>query len=227
VRRVWEALELTTPDLEARKQAMDELSESTVAGVQRRKAFRQAIEDMRAELQGLGIEMAQFYQSHAIMDDATSGKASMNDDSTPKSKGKFAAALEYVPTTQPGRRLPHAWLNSLFPKGPPISTHNLAGKTSFCLFTGHGGEWWKSAASHTQQHLKVPINAYSIGFGLDWQDVYFDLERVRGVGESGCILVRPDRFVAWRCPDVLKDENSCIEMLSTVLRRTLGWEAQN
>ena len=43
------------------------------------------------------------------------------------------------PTTWPGARLPHCWLER---GGERVSTHDLAGKGRFTLLTGIGGEAW-------------------------------------------------------------------------------------
>lgn len=45
---------------------------------------------------------------------------------------------------------------------------------------------------------RVPVKAHSIGYGQDWEDAYSTWYDVRDVDESGAILVRPDRVVAWR-----------------------------
>jgi hypothetical protein len=131
--------------------------------------------------------------------------------------------LYHEPSTYPGRRLPHAWLNTAVPQ-KPVSTIDLAGKGTFALFTGIGGEAWKEAAMVLGQELKVPLQAFSIGFRQDWEDVYFDWERVKGVEESGVVLVRPDRFVAWRCRESLNGPGECLEKLRRVMRVVLGWE---
>ena len=110
---------------------------------------------------------------------------------------KEDSVLYYVPNTYPGSRLPHEWLNRAVPV-TPISTIDLAGKGAWTIITGIGGDGWKSAAVTVVQELGVEIKEHRVGFGQDWEDVYHDWERVRGVEESGCVLVRLDRFVAWR-----------------------------
>ena len=66
---------------------------------------------------------------------------------------------------------------------------------------------------------------FSVGFRQDWEDVYFDWERLRGVDESGAVLVRPDRFVAWRAPSVLSSEEECSNKVLQVMRTVLGHES--
>lgn len=107
----------------------------------------------------------------------------------------------YHATTWPGARLPHVWLCPTTMPSKLISTIDLAGKGSFSLFTGIGGDDWKGAVKEISTELSVPIKAYTVGYGQDYRDVYLDWTRIRGVAESGCILVRPDYFVAWRCQE--------------------------
>lgn len=129
--------------------------------------------------------------------------------------------LYYEPNTYPGCRLPHVWLNKAVP-GKPVSTIDVAGHGVFTLFTGIGGESWKVSAERVSRNLGVPIRVHSIGFRQDWEDMYFDWERVRGVQESGAVLVRPDRFVAWRAAEVLDGVEACEEKLKRVLSAILG-----
>lgn len=94
----------------------------------------------------------------------------------------------------------------------------------FILLTGIGGESWRAAAESVSASLGVPMNVHTIGFRQDWEDVYFDWERLRGVEECGVVLVRPDRFIAWRTPSVLSSEEACREKLSQVMKTILGYE---
>ncbi|KAE8361000.1 FAD binding domain-containing protein [Aspergillus caelatus] len=213
--QVWEVLGLLTEDTEARQRAMQELSQSTPAGAARRKAFNTAIETCRHEYHGLGIEMGQHYIGNAIYhdDEPVDTRPSEGPNTSDR-------VLHYVPSTIPGRRLPHVWLDVACPRGM-ISTQDLAGKGTFCIFTGPGGENWKAAATAVSQKLSVPINVFSIGFRQDWEDVYMEWARVRGVEESGCVLVRPDRFVGWRCQDSLDSKDTCKQKLEKVLSAIL------
>jgi hypothetical protein len=124
----------------------------------------------------------------------------------------------YHPTTYPGARVPHAWLGRHVPS-KYVSTIDLAGKGGFALFTGIGGEGWKGAAARVAAEMGVPIVAYSVGYGQDWKDVYLDWEAQREVDESGCVLVRPDYFVAWRCQEW---EDGCAEKLMRVMKSVLS-----
>lgn len=84
-----------------------------------------------------------------------------------------------------------------------------------------GGEAWKAAASRVSAVLRVPLEAHSIGFRQDWEDFYFEWERLRGVQESGAVLVRPDRFVAWRADAAVGGEDACAAKLEQVMRSVL------
>jgi hypothetical protein len=124
----------------------------------------------------------------------------------------------YHPTTYPGSRLPHVWLSKSVPS-EAVSTVDLAGKGKFALFTGIGGDGWKAAVQEISKNMKIPIAAHQIGFRQEWEDRYMRWRQLRGVEESGCVLVRPDRFVAWRAQKWTDDGE---EQLTAALRSVLS-----
>jgi hypothetical protein len=127
-------------------------------------------------------------------------------------------ALFHEPHTYPGMRLPHAWLNTSVPQ-QQVSTIDLAGKGRFALFTGHGGEPWKRAAEELMHTLGIEISAFQVGYGLEYEAVYNDWYRLREVEEDGCVLVRPDNFVAWRSHAMAVD---CVASLTRVFQQILA-----
>ncbi|CAE6736163.1 2,4-dichlorophenol 6-monooxygenase [Paraburkholderia aspalathi] len=104
--------------------------------------------------------------------------------------------LYYQATTWPGARLPHAWIFDS--RGRQHSTLDLAGHGRFVLFTGLGGEAWVEAASKVGEELGLKIDVHVIGPRQAYADHTGDWARVREIGDSGCVLTRPDHHVAWR-----------------------------
>lgn len=113
----------------------------------------------------------------------------------------------YVPSTTPGYRLPHAWLNL---GGQRLSTHDLIGKGTydFLLITDEYGLCWTDAARKIHNESNLNISAVQIRThvhtpiaGLH-NDEHDDWLAVRGFGKGGAVLVRPDNFVAWRSQGV-------------------------
>jgi hypothetical protein len=205
---VWEALGMMSRPLEQRKKHFAELSEATQEGVRRRAQLQTAIEGTANEFHGVGVEMNQRYESKAVY----------LQDESPRPPLPKNPILNHEITTYPGSRLPHAWLNTRMP-GKQISTIDLAGHGAFCLITGIGGERWKKAADSVAKAMGININAYSVGWGQDYEDVYFDWARRREVAEDGCVLVRPDRFVAWRAFSIIP---GCEEKLLAVMKSILS-----
>ena len=208
---VFEALGVLPEDLEERKKQHGELSAPTEAGRKRRKDLQDAIKYTEHEFGGIGQEMNQWYDSDAIY---------FKDEKEPRPPPPDDKVLTYQITTYPGARLPHAWLNTRVP-GEPISTIDLAGHKAFCLLTGPGGEKWKQAAYEACRYLGIDINAYTIGWKQDWEDVYGDWARRREVEEDGCVLLRPDRTVCWRCMGMREDAGKhLLLVLKTLLGKT-------
>jgi hypothetical protein len=205
---IWDALGMINWDLEKRKQDFAELSAGTPGGVARRRKLQEGVRNMVHHFQAIGLEMNQRYNSPSIYLADEEPRAPLPEDGD----------LYYQISTYPGSRLPHAWLNTKAP-GDKFSTVHLAGHRAFCLLTGPGGEKWKEAAEKASATLGIDINTYSIGWGQDYEDVYYDWSQRREVEDDGCVLVRPDRFVGWRSKEMIPDAES---KLFTVLKSILG-----
>lgn len=211
------ALGLLAGTEEEGRQLMGEFSALTAAGAERRERLHKALEEKRAEGESIGIAMNQWYDG--------AGAVYVDDELGPRPPlmeggGDDSSFLTKIHiSTYPGTRLPHAWLD-MPTRRKEISTTDLAGHGAFCLLTGVGGEAWKSAAQGIATATGIPINCYGIGFGLDYHDVYRDWWRNRGVDEDGCVLVRPDRFVAWRSTKMIPDcEGKLLSVLDKILFR--------
>ncbi|KAF4538062.1 Monooxygenase FAD-binding protein [Lasiodiplodia theobromae] len=216
---VWDALGLVLPTPQERAAAIAELEASTPAGNERRRRFQAAVAATGREFHALGIEMNQSYSSSpaVITDEGVTGDDGLQDPAVD-------TELFYVPSTYPGRRLPHVWLSRAVPDGL-VSTVDLAGRGRFTLFTGvGGGDTWRRAAESAEAALPgdVRIRVVTVGYGCEFEDPYFEWARVRGVGEDGCVLVRPDRFVAWRADGVSGGGDEEVERLGRVMRRVLA-----
>ncbi|MEU6369309.1 FAD-dependent monooxygenase [Streptomyces sp. NPDC046931] len=116
----------------------------------------------------------------------------------------------------PGTRSPHMWVTR---DGETLSTIDMY-ERSFVLLCARPG--WRDAARTVAARLNVPLEAYTVGKGTE-----FDLDAgdgadwasVHGTTPEGAVLVRPDGFVAWRTHAPPADGE---ETLTGVLRRVLG-----
>ncbi|KAI1173454.1 FAD binding domain-containing protein [Nemania sp. FL0916] len=207
---VWKALGQFSATPEEGVQRLAKLSEPTLEGDEVRQALHDALEEKRRESENLGFSMNQWYDSSAVY---------LEDEKEPRPALKGDPVVDILISTYPGNRLPHAWLD-VVTRRKLISTHDLAGHGAFTLFIGHRGEAWRKAAAKISETTGIPINTYGIGFGLDYIDVYRDWFKSREVGEDGCVLVRPDRFVAWRSKSMVSEaEDKLQQVFNSILSR--------
>jgi 2,4-dichlorophenol 6-monooxygenase len=172
-----------------------------------RALLRQEIANMRYTYHAHGVEMTRRYQSDAVVGD---DRKSVVNDRDPE--------LYYQPSTRPGASLPHAWLGHRLP-GPAISTLDVAGKQRFTLLTGHGGEAWRDVARTVSEKVGVDIIVAGIGPYLDYEDLYGTWREISETDESGCVLVRPDLIVGWRCYGLPGEP---LQALDAAMRQILG-----
>lgn len=173
-------------------------------GEQQRADLLAALDVTNGQFNAHGVELGQHYRSRAVI-----------DDGTPPPEPTRDPVLHYEPTTHPGSPIPHAWL---VVGDEDVSTLDICAYDRFTLVTGAGGRPWIEAAETLSSELGVEIAAVQVSLGLAVNDVYGDWIRRREIGDAGCVLVRPDRIVAWRAPGAVEDpEEALRDVLSAIL----------
>ena len=207
-RTLWAIMGLTPSE---RETTVARLQASTEDGAEWRSKLRVAIGETDNEVQALGIQMNQIYlDSPAVL---------VEHGDHPPDITHVNFIKELIISTFPGYHLPHVWLTRNG-QSPRVSSLDLAGQGRFTLFTGIGGNAWINAAKKVSTNSGVDLIGYSIGFRCDFTDSYSDWYRVRGVGETGAVLVRPDHFVAWRCQSLVDNPVEKLGMvIASILQR--------
>ena len=149
---------------------------------------REVLRLMRAssmEFGELNVEYGYAYESAAVLPDGSEPVATPDD------------VRIYEPATRPGSPLPHAWIDDEDGERRPIK--DLVAPGRFLLIAGEEGHPWCDAARELAGAHPLPIDTVRIGH-VDGElfDPRCTWLRRRGIGPDGAILVRPDRFVAWR-----------------------------
>ncbi|MEV6446860.1 FAD-dependent monooxygenase [Amycolatopsis sp. NPDC051716] len=158
----------------------------TAAGARKRRELEQAIELKHYEFNAHGVELDQRYVSGAVLPD---GVPAPVPDRDPE--------LFHRPSTEPGAKLPHAWL--VGPHGRRVSTLDLVGGGRWTVLTGLTGTPWRDAAAKAGAELGLDLRTVRIG-DPGVRDAYGDWSRLSGIDEDGCLLIRPDGYVAYRHP---------------------------
>jgi hypothetical protein len=149
-----------------------------------------------------GLVFGAMYASPVIVPDGTAPPPVAN------------SVTDYFPNARPGSRAPHLWLER---DGQRHSSLDLFGR-DMVLLTGRAGQGWCEVARHLAAALRAPRQAYRVGAEGDWQDPERVWSSAFGVDEDGAVLVRPDGYVAWRCPSGGSDAMGALgAALATVL----------
>jgi len=185
--------------------ALNVLYEPGVAGDERRRALREAIELSNYQFNAHGIELGYRYRSAVI-----------SDDPTPESDPQRDPQLYYTPTTRPGARVPHARLERA---AAPLSSLDLVDPLGFAVLTGVGGHVWRPAAEQIAARTGVAVTVHVIGERGGLTDPYGDWAARNEIDATGCVLVRPDGHVAWRTTTSRPDG---AQALSDAVDRALG-----
>ena len=123
------------------------------------------------------------------------------------------------PSTGPGSPLPQAWIDD--EDGNRDALRKLVAPGRFLLVAGEEGDAWYADARGLAADADVPVDAVRIGhLDGDRFDPRCPWLRHRGIGSDGAVLVRPDRFVAWRAPAASEvPRRALAEAFSQILAR--------
>ncbi|MDQ1202992.1 FAD-dependent oxidoreductase [Rhodococcus sp. SORGH_AS_0303] len=99
--------------------------------------------------------------------------------------------VDYLPTTYPGARLPHAMIST---RGLTTGIHDVLHRTSLTLLALDDDGWENELGTHRIAGPGVVVVPVDAPDPADRRRLIDLLE----VGEKGAVLVRPDGHVAWR-----------------------------
>lgn len=136
---------------------------------------------MQPLVSDLNIELGYVYRSAAVIPEADGAPLHVSPRET---------------HAMPGTRAPHYWLHR---HGEQISTLDLFNRNFTLLAAAEGAAWCESAIGAAKQ-LGLQLDVFRLG-----QDGLHDptggLAAAYELEPAGCVLVRPDGFVAWRAKD--------------------------
>jgi 2,4-dichlorophenol 6-monooxygenase len=161
------------------------------------------------EFSELNVEYGYSYRSAAVVPDGTEPAAPVDD------------IRVYEPSTRPGAPVPHAWIED--EDGDRRAIKDLVTPGRFLLIAGEDGQAWCEAARQLSADTGLGLDAVRIGHvDGDLFDPRCAWMRYRQFTSQGAILVRPDRFVAWRSPSAADDPlGELSRALSRILARPL------
>ena len=162
------------------------------------------------EFSELNVEYGYSYQSAAVVPDGSAPPAPID------------GIRVYQPSTRPGSPLPHAWIDDEDGNRRPVK--DLVAPGRFLLIAGEDGQPWCDAARQLAAEADLPLDAVRIGhLDGDLYDPRCTWLRQRQIASGGAVLVRPDRFIAWRHPAGTGDPRAVLAAaLSQILSRPVG-----
>jgi 2,4-dichlorophenol 6-monooxygenase len=150
-----------------------------------RSAILRAMRLQSMEFSELNVEYGYEYDSAAVVPDGSPAPSPIDD------------IRVYQPSTRPGAPLPHAWVDD--EDGDRRALQDVVAPGRFLLIAGEEGDGWCDAARRLAADADVPVDTVRIGhLDGDLYDPRCTWLRHRGIEATGAVLVRPDRFVAWR-----------------------------
>ena len=181
------AIGMAPGKIEENRARFQQLFADNDGGRTARAQVQRLIRSQDIEFSASDLELGYRYEDGALVEDGT------------PSPPTDPLGQQYVPTTRPGNRLPHAWLT----KGnETVSTHDLvATDGNFCLITDEQGQSWVSVVEQLKGSLNIvcaQISSDAQRASCEYLSKDGNWNKLRGIESGGAILVRPDNFVAWR-----------------------------
>jgi 2,4-dichlorophenol 6-monooxygenase len=174
----------------------------------KRHALNRAIGSQTMEFHHHNVEFGYRYDSTAVV----------HDDS-PRYVPLDPVRL-YEPSTKPGHPMPHAFVER---QGERTALGTLVHGGKFLLLAGEEGHAWVEAAEKLAAENDLPLVAGTVGvLNSDFVDVRCAWLKNRAISATGVVLVRPDRYVAFRSLDAVDDPHAALkDALSQVLATAL------
>jgi 2,4-dichlorophenol 6-monooxygenase len=189
--------------VEQNEAAFAQLISDTPVGAAMRAFAAEAIKLQRIEVAAHDMEMGFTYDQGAVVDDG----------SPPAWRDPLGH--DYRPTSRPGSRMPHAWLEL---GGERVSTHDLVPIDGFLLLTDPSGQDWADAAEKVAAERGVEIRVVRVGEGGECRDPEQAWQQAREIEDGGALLIRPDGHVGFRAKNAVADpRNELDNALTAVL----------
>lgn len=151
---------------------------------EKRHALNKAIGSQTMEFRHHNVEFGYTYDSDAIVHDGSPAYVPLDP------------VRLYEPSTKPGHPMPHAMVER---EGERIPLVSLVHGGHFLLIAGEDGGDWIEAANKIAAEHELPIKAATVGvLGSDYVDVRASWLKNRSISSTGAVLIRPDRYVAFR-----------------------------
>lgn len=175
----------------------------------KRQAVNQAVASQTIEFHHHNTEFGYRYDSTAVVPDGSPAYVPLDD------------VRLYEPSTQPGAPLPHAFVER---EGDQFALGTLVHGGKFLVLAGPEGQAWVEAANKIAAANDLPLVAATVGIlGADLVDVQFAFLKNREIADDGVLVVRPDRYIAFRSMSSVDDPQTTLRtalasILSTELR---------
>jgi 2,4-dichlorophenol 6-monooxygenase len=164
-----------------------------------RQGVAAAIQNQAEHFDMLGLQLGFRYEKGAIEPDGSDEPAVVNP------------VREFVPSSRPGSRLPHGWLERPMDT-QRCSTLDLVPLERFTLFAGPDGQAWVDAARAIWPALGC------VRIGSDVRDAGNWWSGVAKMQPDGALIVRPDQHVAFRSREGSPDpEDALARAVAAVL----------